>query len=152
MPKDTFKQELALHYNEDDLSLYRNGSYAIAKENNSDTPDGILITRKDTSNSGGATAAKKLVDDIYNLYQYIEGDTSVDVSKLFTERSKALLRSQKTVIDELTDSKMKPVASENQMVLQEFLVELLQEMRQDRDIIRTELAEVKKNIALIRIV
>ena len=110
----------------------------MAQEQFPETPQGVLMTRQDTSSRGGSTIEDKLADDIFQLYQYIEGDSTVDLMRMFTGKSRKAL--------------LIPPAEETitkKMSLDEFCVSLLQEMRQDRDIIRSELSEIKKNTILI---
>lgn len=152
LPKDAFKLEMSSRYKEDDLAIYRTGLYVVAREKVVDTPEGKLVMRKDTSNSGGATALMKLSEDIYNILHYIEGDFSFDITKLFTERSKVSLRGskQRSIAQTITDNESTMAARGSTIALEDVCVQLLQEMRQDRDVIRNDLSEVKKNSALIQ--
>jgi hypothetical protein len=146
LPKDSFKLEMSSRYKEEDLAIYRTGLYVVAKEKVMDTPEGILVMRKDTSNSGGSTAVMKLSEDIFNVLHYIEGDFS------FTERSKNSLRGSKlrSIAQTITDNESTSGTRGSSVALEDFCVQLLQEMRQDRDVIRDGLSEVKKNSALIQ--
>ena len=138
LPKDKFKRDLSRLLCASDLAIYRAGLYSVAQEQFPETPQGVLMTRQDTSSRGGSTVEDKLADDIFQLYQYIEGDSTVDLMRMFTGKSRKAL--------------LIPPAEETvtkKMSLDEFCVSLLQEMRQDRDIIRSELSEIKKNTILI---
>jgi hypothetical protein len=145
LPKDTFKKQLLL-YSVNDLTIYRNGLYMISNSNVPDTPDGQLVVRKDTSNSNGCTDAEKLCEDIYNLYQYIEGDSSVDIIRMFTDRSrKAYLTSASKLL-----TKQVSIGNEVKLSMDDFLPSLLSEMRNDRDILIKEISEFKKSIGILQ--
>ena len=156
LPKDTFKQEMSTRFSEDDLATYRTGLFVVAREKFPETQEGILVNRKDTSQSGGSTAVNKLAEDIYLIFQYIEGDKSYDLTKMFSEKSKARLREQgnRRVVDNLRvqNEHRDPEKSTTDKSMQEFCIELLQEMRRDRDLIRNELSEVKKNTAQLSLI
>ena len=152
LTKDVFKQQMSTRFSEDDLVIYRTGVYAVSMEKIPDTPEGILVTRKDTANSGGTSALIKLAEDIYNLYHYVEGDTGFDITKLFTGKSKTIARSntQRSIVEHLTMDKKGDEDSDVSSALQNLCVGIIQEMRQDRDIIQVSLTEVKKNTAQIQ--
>ena len=86
LSKEDFKEQLTLRHNENDLPIFRTGLFAVAREVIPDTPEGILITRQDTSNSGGFSVSIKFSDDIFQMFKYIEGDNSIDVMKMFTKK------------------------------------------------------------------
>ena len=64
--------------------------------------------------------------------------------KMFTEKSrvKAINAIRKQSKSGTGQDK---VATQNNSILEDLCVQLLQEMRQDRDFIRTETAEIRKN-------
>ena len=76
LPREEFAIQLQTFLAGDNTSLkeLRKSLYDLAKQTVPNTPLGDLIRRK---NAGLNEAKDKLADDIYMLYQYIEGDTKV---------------------------------------------------------------------------
>ena len=143
LPKAKFKQVLSERFDTNDLSTYRHGLYAVAKVVNKNTQNGTLVFRKDTSHKGGATEEIKLAEDIYNIMQYIDGDDSIDLQKMFTARSKNTIR-QQTVAENNGEQQKVPStpSAAVDMTLQEFCTTMLVEMRTDRDMYCREMCKV----------
>jgi hypothetical protein len=129
-----------------DLSIYRSGLYMVCKEDVPNTPLGELVIRKDTSQSNGSTDTQKLCEDIYNLYQYVEGDTSIDFKKMFTEKSRR--HCQLTSRPVVSDSNI--CNGENSdLSFKEFCRDLLVEMRKDRDVLNETITSVQQQLGAI---
>ena len=92
----------------------------------------------------------KLCDDMFNLFQYIEGDNGIDITRMFTEKSKSRIKQHVTVVQGPIRDQPKSSVNDSGTAMNDFCMELLQEMRADRDLIRTDLQEVKKNTAVIQ--
>lgn len=167
MPKDIFVTELSTKYTVEELCHYRQGVYDLSLKERPNTPRGHLIVRKDTRNIGGKTIETKLSEDIFTIYQYIEGDLSLniidilsvrsrktlnDVSKRTTEnfcatklsntpvRPTATRDNRNTEMDAATDTPEWPIMDNNrESGLMKFCANVLVEMRKDRDILLKEM-------------
>jgi prefoldin subunit 5 len=117
----------------------------VAKDTVKDTPDGDLVLRKDTSNRGGCSAKDKLGEDIYVLYQYLEGDKSLDITKMFTDKSR-----KKSVCVPGVMRDPSRDESPGCVDMKDFCLQLLAEMRQDRDLLFNEIADLKRDNYLLR--
>ena len=142
LPRDTFIEKITSECSQGDIDEYRKSLYGLALiDHEEQCPEGQLITRKDTQNIGGLTAAHKLADDVYSLVQFHCGDTTMDLTKLLSEKSKALLRkniptsnTQDTaakIRQQGTSQSVNDESPANKPML-EFCRELLVEMRKDR--------------------
>jgi len=114
--------------------------------------------------SGGDSLVNKLAEDIFNLFHYIQGDKSFDLFKLFPDKDKVRLRktaitlSQTDINNEhsdqsdntldMTDDRSEDV--ELPRTLFEFCKTFLSEMRKDRDILTTDIKDIKRDTTLIR--
>ena len=125
LPREEFAIQLQTLLEGDNTSLkeIRKSLYDLAKQTVPNTPQGDLIRRK---NSGLSKAKDKLADDIYMLYQYIEGDTKVPLIKLFKNKSrKSIAATQRYGSDSETD----PAATEADLAT----LDTLKQMRQEKD-------------------
>ena len=146
--RESFCQSVVSDCLQVDIDEYRRSLYALALI---DKPDhchkGVLIQRKDTQNSGGQTAAQKLAEDLYVLYQFLEGDITVDLTRLLSEKSKALIRkNNKGITNSKTDEVVGKIATQHDKPIWDFCRELLVEMRKDRDIINENIVEVSRQL------
>ena len=144
LPRDDFKKHMS-QFSVGDLSIYRTGLYMVCKEDVPHTPIGDLVVRKDTSHSNGQTDTEKLCDDIYNLYQYIEGDNTMDIKKMFTERS----RKQCQSISRSAVSDSSNTGDRYDATLKDFCRDLLIEMRKDRDVLNETIVNVQRQLGAI---
>jgi hypothetical protein len=115
----------------------------VAKDTILDTPNGELVIRKDTSNRGGCGVKEKLCDDIYVLYHFIEGDQTMDITKLFTEKTKKKCVSGAA---RMSTCDQTPIAGD----ISDFCVQLLTEMRRERDLLVNDIANLKCDSGLLK--
>jgi len=161
LSRDIFIGHLCGDVHQHDLISIRRSLYDLALQTISDTPRGTLAMRKDTQNNGGASAMDKLADDVYTLTHYLQGDTSMDVMKCLSEKSK------KKLLKTMQGSSAVPVSANSlnhpntpheqdsdvdtyHMPIREFCVQIITEMRRDRDILHHELTALHKDSALLR--
>ena len=142
--RNEFKKSL-IAFSVSDLTIYRCGLYMVAKNLKADTPEGDLVVRKDTSNRGGCSAKEKLSEDIYTLYHYLEGDISMDLTKMFTERSK---KKYVATAEETCSSHTDQMT--NTVDMKDFVLKLLTEMRLDRDLLVKEISVLKSDNGLLK--
>jgi len=155
--KDYFRNELVNQFCENDLASFRQGLYNMSVKTVENTPIATLVTRKDTQQSGGQPLDEKLAEDIYNLFHYIQGDSSVDIYKLFPEREKSRLKkeamarpnpdSRDTIVN--TRSVRAPEQDISKTMI-DFCQSFLTEMRKDRDLLIDDIKDIKKDTSLIR--
>jgi len=143
LPRDTFKEKVGKKFHVTDLITFRRCLYELSMDKISGTPKGQLIVRKDTTHSGGCGASDKLADDIYVLMQYLQGDQNMDITKMFTEKSKKKITRRETLVSLPDDNITSMVNSDKDMTLREFCSCLLVEMRKDRDEFVNHLSEMK---------
>ena len=127
LPREEFAIQLQTLLGGDNASLkeIRKSLYDLAKQTVPNTPQGDLIRRK---NAGLSKAKDKLADDIYMLYEYIEGDNKVLLIKLFKNKSrKSIAASQRYGSDSETD----PAATGADLAT--LVKDTLKRMRQEKD-------------------
>ena len=150
LPRSTFVSDMCSEFNIKDLSEFRRSLYDLAVDIIPGTPVGRLMVRKDTQNSGGKCALEKVADDVYVLYQYHEGDTSMDITKLLTERSRKQWNRENapTILSQVSVDHINPTDNSNIQAkpLLEFCRELMVEMRKDRDIINDHLVTINQQL------
>jgi hypothetical protein len=115
------------------------------------TPHGKLAIRKDTQNSGGAPANDKLADDVYVITQYLLGDESMDLSKCLSQRSKKTRQYTKMASRTVSNDNDLEGKQDDEIIMvkgntmdRDFCVQLLTEMRRDRDLLYQEVATLRR--------
>ena len=145
LPRDTFVETIVEKLSLDDLCNIRRSIFDLALETIPDTPRGNLIVRKDTQGHGGLPASDKLADDIFNLVQYHSGDSSVDIVKILSEKSKREYHKHRRQIP-ASNVTVSDQAVTLDIPIRQFCTELLTEMRKDRDLMSQEIKEMKSDI------
>ena len=123
-----------------------------------DTPSGSLAIRKDRT--GGAPAAEKMAEDVYILSQYLQGDNTTDITKVFSEKSKKELQQKRHQTVQLVSSidnsatpkqpqDMHQVSAQKDISIREFCVSVLAEMRKDRDVLIQHVTELRVDYSLL---
>lgn len=143
-PKDIFKQRIVDALDVDNLHHIRGAMYDLCVRDVPSTPQGTLIARKHTTRSGGKSLAYKIADDIFQLYHYYHGDISVDLVKLLNERSRANHLKNTNNEDGVSVTASETEQSQWDGSLKNFCVDLLKQMREDRDIILKEIRSYKE--------
>jgi hypothetical protein len=150
LPRSTFVSDMCNEFSVKELSEFRRSLYDLAVDVLPDTPVGRLMVRKDTQNSGGKRASEKIADDIFVLYQYHEGDSTMDIARLLTERSRKEWYKNNAptslIPQAVSTHNNNDTETQQGMPLLEFCRELLVEMRKDRDIISENLAVVNRQL------
>ena len=86
---------------------------------------------------------EKLAEDVYTLLQYHNGDKTMDVTNMFTEKSrKRINRTRRETIVNTNSND----ADTNDMTLREFCSTLLTEMRLERDCIRNGMESLTEHM------
>jgi hypothetical protein len=163
LPKDTFKERIVQDVPYADIIEIRKSLYDLAVLSVPDTPRGTLAIRKDRT--GGAPAVDKLAEDVYLLTHYLHGDTSMDLMKCLSEKSKKKLQrkrqpSMNVLRDDSTGSTSQQVSQntttviderdERDLSVREFCVSVLAEMRKDRDVLLQEITALRGNSILLK--
>lgn len=149
LSRDAFKDKIVQDVAANDLLHIRDALYDLCLRDIDSTPRGTLVTRKDSTRTGGQSVDYKVADDIYQIYHYYQGDTSVDLLKLFTERSRAqLLKTNEESGN--TDNDRAHQDPEIELPLKDFCIDLLKQMREDRDTIRKDIQSYKQENAELK--
>ena len=159
LSRDNFKERLVDDMETEHLIHTRQGLYDLALLTISDTPRGKLALRKDTQNSGGAPANDKLADDVYVITHYLLGDESMDLTKCLSQRSKKngqqvkkSARVEATINDPDDKQDDEIIMVKDNTMDRDFCVQLLTEMRRDRDLLYQEVAALRRETALVRFI
>jgi predicted nucleic acid-binding Zn-ribbon protein len=157
LSRDLFVTEFSANHPMEYIVHVRGSLYDLAVDTVPDTPDGQLRIRKDTQLSGGKLATDKMAEDIYQLVQYLQGDTAVDIKVMLSEKSRKRLAKHHTRVnnqDKDHDSSRVGGSSDSSSIMfqapqPELWVQILVEMRTDRDLLLTEIQELKQKTASI---
>jgi hypothetical protein len=150
LPRQTFISDMCSEFTMNTMSEFRSSLYNLAVDIVPETPVGRLMIRKDTQNSGGKSASAKTADDVFILYQFLEGDKSMDISKLLTERSRRELNGKNKLPVPQNSSNVE--ASDKGMdtkSMQTFFRDVMIEMRKDRDIINDSLININRQLGCL---
>ncbi len=124
MNKETFIHKLCADMGNDAslINDVREGLFELVSVYHKSAPKGKLIARRKNSYKvGGISNTEKLSDDIYNIFQYLEGDTSIDLKKLLSANS---IRFQNSGNSDGVDTQHSDDTSMNELTLRAHLNEL----------------------------
>lgn len=134
LDRKTFKLDLMKHTDTNDLRPIRTSLFDLVKKQQSSLNDTKLVER--TQRDNGQPISDKLADDIYILFQYLEGANNVSELKQC-----------------ISKSKRRPTASENTYDSQQVLSDVIQKLSKkaickntDNSVIIALILEVKQMI------
>jgi hypothetical protein len=161
LPKDKFKESVVNEVSYPDLLEIRKSLYDLAVLTVKGTPQGTLAIRKDRT--GGAPAADKLAEDVYLMTHYLQGDTTIDLTKCLSEKSKKEIQQRKLLNvsvfrdtencaspSEQSSQNIPVIVEQKDISIREFCVSVLAEMRRDRDVLLTEVAALRGDSVLLK--
>ena len=154
LPKDTFKETVLNEVSITDLLEIRQSLYDLSVLTVPGTPRGTLSTRKDRI--GGASAADKIAEDVFLLNHYLQGDTTINLTKCLSEKSKKQILQKRqlnaTTTQDSTSARNTDAtqATHDDISIRQFCVSVLSEMRKDRDILLTEVAALRGDSSLLK--
>ncbi|VDI79118.1 Hypothetical predicted protein [Mytilus galloprovincialis] len=102
LDRKTFKHDLLKHTDTDDLRPIRNSLFDLIRNREQTYSDTKLVER--TQRDNGQPLGEKLADDIYVIYQYLEGANNASELRQCVSKSK-----RTTTVSDETDSKMSDI-------------------------------------------
>ncbi|XP_071145094.1 putative leucine-rich repeat-containing protein DDB_G0290503 [Mytilus edulis] len=148
LDRKTFKHDLLKHTDTDDLRPIRNSLFDLIRNREQTYSDTKLVER--TQRDNGQPLGEKLADDIYVIYQYLEGANNASELRQCVSKSK-----RTTTVSDETDSKMSDILNklsnkttstnnENTIVLS-MLMEIKQMIKDNMKPMNDKIDKLNKN-------